>query len=170
MPLGGGNARLLAIDGRPPAAGEQPQTVTHADRPRYFETLGLRVLRGRTFDALDGTPGHDTAIVNQRFVAHALRRDDPIGRRIELMPDGPPPTGAAEPVWMTVVGISPTIRQRNFQERAAGPGRLRPVARPAAPSFAMLIIKTRARCGQPDVTRCARRSAPSIRICRSSAS
>ena len=51
MPLGGGNGRLLAIDGRPPAAGEQPQTVTQVTiGPRYFETLGLRILRGRTFD------------------------------------------------------------------------------------------------------------------------
>ena len=92
------------------------------------------------FDALDGTPGHDTAIVNQRFAAMHFGGDDPIGRRIKLMPDGPAPPGAPEPVWMTVVGISPTIRQRNFQDAQPDPVVYVPL-RAQAPSFAMLIIK-----------------------------
>ena len=62
MPLGGGIPRLLAIDGRQPADGEQPQTVTQVTiGARYFETMGVRILRGRAFDDLDGTAGHDSA-------------------------------------------------------------------------------------------------------------
>ena len=57
-PLGGGNPRQLAIDGREPAAGEQPQTVTQVMiGSRYFETIGLQLARGRAFDELDGTAG-----------------------------------------------------------------------------------------------------------------
>ena len=42
MPLGGGNGRLLAVEGRPLAAGEQAPSVTQVMiGPRYFETLGL---------------------------------------------------------------------------------------------------------------------------------
>jgi putative ABC transport system permease protein len=108
--------------------------------PRYFETLGLRLLRGRMFDTLDGTPGHDSAIVNQRFAAMHFGGDDPIGRRIKLSPDGPVLPGAAEPAWMTVVGISPTIRQGNFQEAQPDAVAYVPL-RAQAPSFAMLIIK-----------------------------
>jgi len=141
MPLGGGNARLLAIDGRPAAAGELRPTVTLVTvGPRYFETLGLRLLRGRMFDALDGTAGHDTVIVNQRLAAMHFAGDDPIGRRIKLTPDGPPAPGASEPVWMTIVGISPTIRQGNFQEAEPDPVAYVPL-RALAPSFSMLIIK-----------------------------
>lgn len=50
--------------------------------PRYFETLGVTVVRGRDFDELDGSPGHDAAIVNQLLAASWFGGADPIGRRI----------------------------------------------------------------------------------------
>ena len=142
MPLGGGLPRLLSMDGREIQPGEQPPTVTQvAIGPRYFETLGIQVLRGRAFDELDGTPGHDNAIVNQRFAAMHFGGDDPIGRRIKLTPDGPAAPGAPSPAWVTVVGIAPTIRQR------MQPGDDLPDAvayiplRAQAPSFMMLLIR-----------------------------
>ena len=140
MPLGGGTPRLLAIDGHQPTDGEQPQTVTQVTiGARYFETMGLRILRGRVFDDLDGTPGHDTAIVNQRFAAMHFGGEDPIGRRIKLTPDGPALPGPA-PAWLTIVGISPTIRQRNVQEAQPDPVVYLPL-RAQAPAFAMLLIR-----------------------------
>ncbi len=140
MPLGGGTPRLLAIDGHQPADGEQPQTVTQLTiGARYFETMGLRILRGRVFDDLDGTPGHDSAVVNQRFASMHFAGEDPIGRRIKLTPDGPALPGPA-PVWVTIVGISPTIRQRNFQDPQPDPVVYLPL-RGQAPTFAMLVIR-----------------------------
>jgi hypothetical protein len=35
----------------------------------YLDTLGMRLARGRAFNEFDGTPGHESAIDNQRFVA-----------------------------------------------------------------------------------------------------
>jgi len=140
MPLGGGTPRLLAIDGHQPADGEQPQTVTQLTiGARYFETMGLRILRGRVFDDLDGTPGHDSAVVNQRFASMHFAGEDPIGRRIKLTPDGPALPGPA-PAWVTIVGISPTIRQRNFQDPQPDPVVYLPL-RGQAPTFAMLVIR-----------------------------
>jgi predicted permease len=140
MPLGGGTPRLLSIDGHQPADGEQPQTVTQLTiGARYFETMGLRILRGRVFDDLDGTPGHDSAVVNQRFASMHFAGEDPIGRRIKLTPDGPAPPGPA-PAWVTIVGISPTIRQRNFQDPQPDPVVYLPL-RGQAPTFAMLVIR-----------------------------
>src|SRR3989454_5056630 len=40
--------------------------------------------------------------------------EDPLGRRIKLVPE--PPTGPESPAWMTIVGVSPTVRQRNLRE------------------------------------------------------
>ena len=140
MPLGGGTPRLLAIDGHQPADGEQPQTVTQVTiGARYFETLGLHILRGRAFDDLDGTPGHDSAIVNQRFASMHFAGADPIGRRIKLTPDGPALAGPP-PAWVTIVGISPTIRQRNFQDPLPDPVVYLPLSG-QAPTFAMLVIR-----------------------------
>ncbi|MGH9329987.1 MAG: hypothetical protein ACRD09_06055, partial [Vicinamibacterales bacterium] len=62
---------------------------------RYFETLDLRLHRGRMFSGTDGTPGRETAIVNERFVAVHLANEDPIGKRIRLTEENP--AGAARP-------------------------------------------------------------------------
>ena len=142
MPMGGGIPRLLSIDGHEPAAGELPPTVTQVIiGPRYFETLGNTVLRGRAFDDLDGTAGHDNAIVNQRFAAMHFGGDDPIGRRIKLTPDGPVAPGTPAPVWMTIVGISPSVRQRMQPgDDSPDPVVYTPL-RAQAPAFAMLLIR-----------------------------
>ena len=134
MPLGGGNGRLLAIDGRPPAAGEQPQTVTQLTiGPRYFETLGLRVTarpdvrRSRRH----ARPRHTSSSTSGSRRC-TFGGDDPIGRRIRLMPDGPPPPGTADPVWMTDRRHLADGPPAQFPGGAARPGRLRPLARPGA--------------------------------------
>ena len=142
MPLGGGNSRLLEIDGRPLAAGEQAPTVTSLTiGPRYFETLGLQLMRGRGFDDVDGTAGHETAIINQQFATLHFASEDPIGRRIKLTNDGPVPPGTPAPGWATIVGISPTIRQRNLQEPQPDPVAYLPL-KAQSPGFAMLLIRT----------------------------
>ena len=66
MPLSGGNTRQLLVEGRTEAADQQPPIVTQVQvGPRYFETLGVTLARGRLFDGTaDGTPGHEVAIVN----------------------------------------------------------------------------------------------------------
>ena len=141
-PLGGGSPRLLSMDGKEIQKGEQPPAVTQVTiGPRYFETLGIKVLRGRAFDQLDGTPGHYTAIVNQRFVAMHFGNGDPIGRRIKLTAEGPQSPGAAAPEWVTVIGVAPTIRQQ------MEPGDDTPDAvayiplRANPPSFTMLMLR-----------------------------
>jgi putative ABC transport system permease protein len=141
-PLNGGTPRLLEIDGRAASAGELPQTVTQVTiGARYFETVGLILARGRAFDTLDGLPGHDSAIVNQRFVAMHFGADDPLGRRIKLVPDGPLAPGSPAPAWLTVVGIAPTVRQR----MQPGDDRPDPVVyvplRAQAPASAALLIR-----------------------------
>jgi putative ABC transport system permease protein len=139
-PMGGGGTRQLVVEGREPAAGEQPVIVTHVMvGSRYFETVGLTLVRGRAFDELDGTPGRETAIVNQRFVAMHFAQEDAIGRRIRLTPEGSP--GAQTPDVVTIVGITPTVRQRNFREPLPDPVVYVPL-RSQAPPFATLMLRT----------------------------
>ena len=138
-PLNGAAQLRLTVDGRPTPAGELPPQVSRlVVGPHYFETLGMRLLRGRAFADGDGTPGHEIAIVNQRFVAMHFANEDPIGRRIKLAPDqltGP------EPAFMTIVGIAPTLRQRAVQEPDPDPVVYMPYrAQPSA--FMTLMVRT----------------------------
>lgn len=117
-PLGGGFGRGLIVDGRPAPPGEQSPNVTMLTiSDGYFDTLGVRLLRGRVFGSGDGVPGYEAAIVNQRFVDMHLAPEDPLGRRIKLVNQAPGQApGSPEPVWTTVVGVVPNIRQRAFQD------------------------------------------------------
>jgi len=118
-PMQGGFTRQLTIDARPLRDGEQRPIVTMLTiDPRYFETVGLPVQRGRAFTAIDGSPGQETAIVNARFAQMHFPDEDPIGRRITLTMDlnGTAPPGGGIPVSLTatIIGITGNVRQRDF--------------------------------------------------------
>jgi predicted permease len=125
-PMGGGFLRRLEVVGRPAGSGEQPPNVTGLTiDPRYFETVGVPLIRGRAFTPADGSPGQEAAIINTRFAQMHFANEDPIGRRIVLSIDlqgGPPPTGGVPTsLTATVVGIVPNIRQRDFTTREPDP-------------------------------------------------
>jgi len=162
-PLNFGALRQLSIDGRPIAPGDRPPEVTMVTvSARYFDTLGLKLLRGRTFDTADGTPGHGNAIVNQRFVAMHFPREDPIGRHITLV-DGTQSIQTSPPVDVTIVGIAPTIRQRNFSEPDPDPvvylpyradpqrGLMLLVRTPGDPASVTPIVREEMRAIEPDL-------------------
>jgi putative ABC transport system permease protein len=117
----GGFVRRLSVDGRPDVDVERRPEVTMVGvSAGYFDTLGLRMARGRAFNAIDGNPGYESAIVNQRFVAMHFAGEDPVGRRITLT-DPVPSVQQSPPRQVTIVGVVPTVRQRNFQERDPDP-------------------------------------------------
>jgi putative ABC transport system permease protein len=111
VPFAGGPSRLMSIDGRRPAPGDAQPIVSYVTiRGGYFDTLGLRLLRGRTFTERDA----ESAIVNQRLATLFFPDEDPIGRRICLAVAGAAATSPS--ACATIVGVSPTIRQQYFQD------------------------------------------------------
>jgi predicted permease len=120
IPMQGGFLRRLEIAGKPLDQGQQAPNVTMLTvDPRYFETIGLPLQRGRNFADEDGMPGRETAVINQRFAALHFPNEDPIGRRITLSIDlqggAPPAGGIPTSLTATIVGIVPNVRQRDFQ-------------------------------------------------------
>jgi predicted permease len=109
LPLNGGEPRRLGIDGRPRRDPKEQETVTSlAASPGYFATLGLSLIRGREFTDEDGATGMPSVIVNERFVERFLGESDPIGQRIAITPI----QSTDPPVWLTITGVAPSIRQR----------------------------------------------------------
>jgi predicted permease len=100
--------RELAIDGRPVTGSRPPSVSTVTIGGGFFETLNLHLARGREFTDVDGMPGREAAIVNERFASMYFPGEDPIGHRIRLTD-----RNAHDPIsaqWVTVVGVSPTVR------------------------------------------------------------
>jgi putative ABC transport system permease protein len=78
----------------------------------YFETIGTRPVRGRTFAAGDGEPGRGAAIVNERFAAQVFPAQNPIGQRIRIADPVGPGEQRRPGEWMTIVGVAQNVRQR----------------------------------------------------------
>jgi putative ABC transport system permease protein len=73
-----------------------------------FQTLGVPLLRGRTFDERDEPGGAPAVIVNETLAAKYFAGVDPIGKRFKI--GGPErPIGPNNP-WMTVVGVAGDVK------------------------------------------------------------
>jgi predicted permease len=72
--------------------------------PRYFETMGIGLVRGRGFDDADGERSRPVAVVNQRLASVLWPDQDPIGRRFRSAGE----SGA----WVEIVGVTGTGRYR----------------------------------------------------------
>jgi putative ABC transport system permease protein len=141
----GGFLRQLEVEGRPADPdGRRPEVTMVPISAGYFETLGVRVLRGRNLVDIDGTPGHESAVVNQQFVAMHFNGEDPLGRRITLI-DAQPGTQQSAPATATIVGIVPAMRQRNFQDAQPDPVVYLPY-RADPQRFVFLMLRT---AGEP---------------------
>lgn len=111
-----GRRQLTSVDGQP-TTEPPPDVMTVVVEPSYFQTVVRGLVLGDSFSELDGTPGHEAAIVNQRFASVYLGAGNPIGRRFEIRPPTVQRTylreadGPAPPVSVTIVGVAPDVRQ-----------------------------------------------------------
>lgn len=109
VPSRDGGERLLDIDGPAGADEASPVNVsTVTITPRFFEVVGVPLVRGRNFHDVDGAAGAETVIVNERLAAQFFPGEDPIGRRLRFTLREPIP-GKLPDVWRTIVGISGRI-------------------------------------------------------------
>jgi predicted permease len=72
--------------------------------PRYFETLGTRILSGRTIDERDTADAPLVSVVNRAFVRRFFPDQDPLGRRFGIG-GGPEHAGDIE-----IVGVCEDVK------------------------------------------------------------
>ncbi|HKY06402.1 MAG TPA: ABC transporter permease, partial [Blastocatellia bacterium] len=83
----------FTIVGRPqPGVGEQPGTEVRVVQPGYFETMGIPILKGRTFTDREATELSHVVIVNEAMVKEHFPNEDPLGQKLVIdMMDKPVP-------------------------------------------------------------------------------
>jgi putative ABC transport system permease protein len=139
-PYGGGAQRLLAIEGRTLPRDHAPTVTLVSAGPRYFDTIGVHLIRGRALTDTDGV-SQQSVVVNRRLADMYFQGEDPIGRRIRLTEEFP--TGP-QTDWFTVVGVTPNIRQTNFQQPDPDPIAYVPhVESPGLGRGVSLLVRTR---------------------------
>jgi predicted permease len=82
-PLTGGGVAPFAVVGQPrPPIGQQPAAVRHIVSEGFFDLIGVKLTRGRDFNASDTREAPHAIIVNEALVRQAFPDRDPIGQRL----------------------------------------------------------------------------------------
>ena len=109
FPLNGRIPRdRIHIEGRATDEREMPLIDFRAATPDYFRTLGIPLLRGRTFTDADRDGAPRVAIINRSMARHYWGNDDPVGARISFDLEE----------WLTVVGVVGDVRQHGLDQDA----------------------------------------------------
>jgi predicted permease len=97
----------VTIEGVPPPPGENffNADIRHANG-RYFETMGIPLVRGRLFDERDTRTGQRVVIVDEHLAGRMWPGQDPIGRRLHFGD-----SRTESPLWETVVGVVGRVKQ-----------------------------------------------------------
>ena len=75
----------IRVEGRPePGPTENNNSSWDRVSPKFFETVGQPVIRGRAFNDADTATSQMVAVVNQAFVKKFFPNEDPIGRHFGI--------------------------------------------------------------------------------------
>jgi predicted permease len=77
---GGSSRTRVGPDGRPP--GPNDEASVNDVGARFFETMGIPIVAGRSFDAHDREGAPPVTVVSERFVKEFFAGQNPIGRMV----------------------------------------------------------------------------------------
>ncbi len=100
--------------------------------PRFFETLGARLVEGRFLDDRDGEGAPQTVVINQTMARTYWPNQSAIGKRIRPVFRDP---------WRTVVGVVGDIKNGGMEKRA-GAEIFLPYRQTGAPRTMYVLIRT----------------------------
>ncbi|MGH9935868.1 MAG: ABC transporter permease, partial [Blastocatellia bacterium] len=90
------------IEGRGGAPEDRTLTGHHVVNPRYFEALGVRMVKGRAFTERDDANGPPVVIINEAMGRRVWPNEEALGKRIRF-------GGPGEP-WSEVVGVVANVK------------------------------------------------------------
>jgi putative ABC transport system permease protein len=111
-PISGGcNGTSVNFPDRPPLPpGTVLSTGIHWTSPEFFDTMGIRLVRGRTFNDRDRDGQPKVTVINETAARLLFKGEDPIGRRVTLGQGGFHEGNGAE-----VIGIVNDVRYRSVE-------------------------------------------------------
>ena len=112
-----------------PPGANAPMVRFGAVAGGFFETMGTRVVRGRSIDRNDVERSEPVVVVNEALAQIAFPNQDPIGQRVKLGN----PSFAGSFGWLTIVGVVANTSTRALAEPT-------PVPKMYMPMFAARVV------------------------------
>jgi predicted permease len=110
VPLGSTSVSTsVQIEGRPVPVAEQPEVQFRRAMHNYFETMGIPIRSGRTFNQNDSPTAPPVAVINETMARRLFPNQDPLGQHVRI---GPNPNGP----WTTIVGVIGDVRHGGLEE------------------------------------------------------
>jgi putative ABC transport system permease protein len=107
----------FTIVGKPPIEhSARPNADFQMVTPGYFDTFGIRVIRGRSFTDQDTASSIHVAMVNEDFVKRYLPDVDPVTQEIVVEQLVPGVTRLGPPVTWQIVGVFHNVRTGDMRE------------------------------------------------------
>jgi predicted permease len=139
-PWGGFAAIAFEIEDQPVLPGAPlPRGDFRPVSHQYFETVGLRLLGGRLFDAADHEESRKVVVVNRALAERHFGTRDPIGRRLGWRDEGLSRYVGVSADWREIVGV---VSDSNDYGMTAAPPQV--VFQPLAqvPLATALLVRT----------------------------
>ena len=78
--------------------------------PRYFESTGIALLKGRDFTEQDGLTSPTVVIVNEEFVRRMFPGENPIGKRLAI------PWHEGDNTYSEIIGVAKNVKYEKLTE------------------------------------------------------
>jgi predicted permease len=133
----------ITVNGYTPQPNESLVVEDILAGPRYAETLGVPLLRGREINARDTVASHGVVVVNESFANHYFKDQNPIGRQMKFDDE----TDKGSP--LEIVGVIGDIKSSDPREDAL-PTVYRPILQIATQEAYSVNVQVRTQ-GDPAV-------------------
>jgi predicted permease len=108
IPLHGTWRRIFEVEGHPLPPNSSLRLIsTTAVLGNYFETLGIPLKAGRTFDSRDGSATLPVVIISEGMAKLYWPGENPVGKRMRY--------GSTLP-WLTIVGVVADVKQSRLDQ------------------------------------------------------
>lgn len=116
LPLSDDSMRTsYEVEGRPVAESDKGHVHFRGIGIDYFRTMGIPLLRGRDFNAGDGSDKNQVAIINQKFAADVFPNENPIGKRIK-----PGAGSEGKEPWREIIGVVGDVKHQGLNRADTG--------------------------------------------------
>jgi putative ABC transport system permease protein len=93
------------VEGRPVPKSDEPSAWFRVVSPKYFSTMGIRLIKGREFTERDDAQSPGVIVVNQEFARRVFPNQDPIGKHVK-----PGASGIGQAMMREIVGVVADVK------------------------------------------------------------